>query len=419
MNSYDFNNIDHKPYIKQKSNNDNSLLKKPVAKKMHSSLYNPNISGDPCRVCGFDKNTGRNFGVISCSTCKAFFRRNGRNGSSLPPCRFDGKCAVNERTRRQCPKCRLAKCFAVGMQKDLIRTDEERAARLQLVKTNRLQRFEKSQQQMTSNLKKTLFQIDKSPLIHLPTSNDWIQLTNIRNAYEHFCLNQLLHAEDEREEYLNAQPIKCRLKEHSFLNVLNVHLTSLTAFFRTTIPAFSIGMNGNDRQWLIRTNLRYLLLFSSMDLMNINGNQLHFDETKACHNVYLYVYGQDLVDRATDLLFRLNNLIGFDNIISKMMQIILFLSPSLVTNSVSIVNSYQPSLETIRHIFHSQEEYTQMLWSYLIYRYGEIKAQKLFISIIGHVLEQQNYGADIDEILIERQPFSNLVYSLLTSFALD
>ena len=50
---------------------------------------------------------------------------------------------MNERTRRQCPTCRLTKCFAVGMQKDLIRTDEERAARLQLVKANRLQRQEK------------------------------------------------------------------------------------------------------------------------------------------------------------------------------------------------------------------------------------------------------------------------------------
>ena len=62
---------------------------------------------------------------------------------ALPPCRFGGQCPVNERTRRQCPTCRLSKCFAVGMQKDLIRTDEERAARLQLVKANRIQRQEK------------------------------------------------------------------------------------------------------------------------------------------------------------------------------------------------------------------------------------------------------------------------------------
>jgi hypothetical protein len=48
---------------------------------MDSNSSNRNLSNDPCRVCGFEKNTGRNFGVITCSTCKAFFRRNGRNGS--------------------------------------------------------------------------------------------------------------------------------------------------------------------------------------------------------------------------------------------------------------------------------------------------------------------------------------------------
>ena len=48
---------------------------------MQSHLSHRIPPGDPCRVCGFEKNTGRNFGVITCSTCKAFFRRNGRTGS--------------------------------------------------------------------------------------------------------------------------------------------------------------------------------------------------------------------------------------------------------------------------------------------------------------------------------------------------
>jgi hypothetical protein len=48
---------------------------------MHPNPLKQNLPSDPCRVCGFNQNTGRNFGVITCSTCKAFFRRNGRHSS--------------------------------------------------------------------------------------------------------------------------------------------------------------------------------------------------------------------------------------------------------------------------------------------------------------------------------------------------
>ncbi len=43
-------------------------------------------------------------------------------------------------SRRICNCCRLAKCFRVGMQKSLIRTDAERDARKRLVERNREQR---------------------------------------------------------------------------------------------------------------------------------------------------------------------------------------------------------------------------------------------------------------------------------------
>ena len=433
------------------------------------------VPGDPCRVCGFEKNTGRNFGVITCSTCKAFFRRNGRTGSvsrsrhralshldrharflqALPPCRFGGQCPVNERTRRQCPTCRLGKCFAVGMQKDLIRTDEERAARLQLVKANRVQRQEKlltavvatssssspshkylhhsSSHDVSVKRRATrmhvspfllqksgvnYFSLDQSSSSSPLSSTDWIKLTNIRSAYEHFCLNPILQAEEQREEYLAGQPIKCRLKEHTFISVLSIRLTSLVAFFRATIPTFSIDMNSNDRAWLVRTNVHYLLLFSTMDLMSINGNQIHFDAKRACHAVYLYVYGQDLLKRAEHLVKKLHYLIGFDPAISKLVQIILFLSPCLVTNRNS-EHFYQPSEKTIQHILQAQEHYINILWSYLTYRYGDAEAQRLLMAIVGQVLEQQQFGADVDQSLLERQPFANLVYTMFMSFSLN
>lgn len=426
MDTYNHDDMYHQ-FQKNSSYNNISMMINCAPKKMHSQVTQRISSGDPCRVCGFDKNTGRNFGVITCSTCKAFFRRNGRTGSALPPCRFGGKCPVNERTRRQCPTCRLAKCFAVGMQKDLIRTDEERAARLQLVKANRLQRQEKlltsspthksHERRSSQDLTYTNYlSIDKSPTPL--SSKDWIQLTNIRSAYEHFCLQPILRAEEQREEFLSGQPIKCRLKEHTFMNVLTVRLTSLVAFFRATIPSFSIDMNSNDRAWLVRTNLHYLLLFSSMDLMNVNDNQIHFDSKRACHAVYVHVYGQDLLTQAEYLIQKLNQLIGHDPPISKILQIILFLSPCLVTNYQT--NSYyQPSEETISHISQTQEQYLHILWSYLLYRYGEIDGLKLLTAILGQILEHQKFGAYADKVLFERQSFGNLVYSMLTTFSLN
>jgi hypothetical protein len=231
-------------------------------------------------------------------------------------------------------------------------------------------------------------------------------------------LYPILQAEEQREEYLSGQPIKCRLKEHTFMNVLTVRLTSLVSFFRATIPAFSIDMNSNDRAWLVRTNLHYLLLFSSMDLMSSNGNVVHFDSKKACYAVYVHVYGQDVLMRAEYLIQKLNNLIGFDPAISKIVQIILFLSPCLVTNYNSDYYYDLPSEKAICRIIQAQEQFINMLWSYLTYRYGDLEGQKLLMGIIGQVLEHQKFGADVDKILLERQPFANLVYQMLTSFAL-
>lgn len=39
-------------------------------------------------------------------------------------CRYDGHCEVNMLTRKVCAACRLAKCFAVGMNTDLIRKED-------------------------------------------------------------------------------------------------------------------------------------------------------------------------------------------------------------------------------------------------------------------------------------------------------
>ncbi|XP_041368868.1 nuclear hormone receptor HR96-like [Gigantopelta aegis] len=80
-----------------------------------------------CVVCG-DRALGYNFDVVSCESCKAFFRRNALKAKSFT-CSFDGNCKLDSHTRKFCSGCRLKKCLSSGMKKDWILSDEELSKR--------------------------------------------------------------------------------------------------------------------------------------------------------------------------------------------------------------------------------------------------------------------------------------------------
>lgn len=89
-----------------------------------------------CLVCG-DKALGYNFNAVSCESCKAFFRRNAHKTIRG---RCEGRCEVTVESRSFCKRCRLAKCFTVGMRKDMILNEEQKKQRKQKIITNKLRR---------------------------------------------------------------------------------------------------------------------------------------------------------------------------------------------------------------------------------------------------------------------------------------
>ncbi|XP_054153123.1 nuclear hormone receptor HR96-like isoform X2 [Oppia nitens] len=91
-----------------------------------------------CLVCG-DKAIGNNFDALSCESCKAFFRRNAIKTKELK-CHFDDNCHIDVLTRRFCKKCRLRKCFDIGMKKDWILSSEEKKERKKKIETNKKRR---------------------------------------------------------------------------------------------------------------------------------------------------------------------------------------------------------------------------------------------------------------------------------------
>ncbi|CAH8669739.1 unnamed protein product [Schistosoma rodhaini] len=78
-----------------------------------------------CIVCG-EPASGYNFDRLTCESCKAFFRRNAlKPRDKIKACNRGGGCAIEGNQRKHCPSCRLEKCLAVGMKRELILPPEK------------------------------------------------------------------------------------------------------------------------------------------------------------------------------------------------------------------------------------------------------------------------------------------------------
>mgnify|MGYP002378736526 CR=1 FL=1 len=83
-----------------------------------------------CQICGAFAQF-INYNVLSCSSCKIFFRRNGdRQQTKYFQCKFNNRCIININTRHRCPPCRLRKCLQFGMSTDLFRASRAKTLTL-------------------------------------------------------------------------------------------------------------------------------------------------------------------------------------------------------------------------------------------------------------------------------------------------
>nr|XP_039268852.1 probable nuclear hormone receptor HR38 [Styela clava]XP_039268858.1 probable nuclear hormone receptor HR38 [Styela clava] len=80
-----------------------------------------------CAVCG-DNAACQHYGVRTCEGCKGFFKRTVQKNSKYV-CLANKNCPVDKRRRNRCQYCRYQKCLAVGMVKEVVRTDHLKGRR--------------------------------------------------------------------------------------------------------------------------------------------------------------------------------------------------------------------------------------------------------------------------------------------------
>ncbi|NXT36965.1 NR4A1 protein, partial [Pelecanoides urinatrix] len=87
----------------------------------------PGAGEGRCAVCG-DNAACQHYGVRTCEGCKGFFKRTVQKNAKYI-CLANKDCPVDKRRRNRCQFCRFQKCLAVGMVKEVVRTDSLKGRR--------------------------------------------------------------------------------------------------------------------------------------------------------------------------------------------------------------------------------------------------------------------------------------------------
>ncbi|KAM6124193.1 LOW QUALITY PROTEIN: nuclear receptor subfamily 5 group A member 2 [Pterocles gutturalis] len=93
--------------------------------KMVNYSYDEDLE-ELCPVCG-DKVSGYHYGLLTCESCKGFFKRTVQNNKRYT-CIENQNCQI-DKTQKRCPYCRFQKCLSVGMKLEAVRADRMRGGR--------------------------------------------------------------------------------------------------------------------------------------------------------------------------------------------------------------------------------------------------------------------------------------------------
>lgn len=211
-----------------------------------------------CAVCG-DVAACQHYGVLTCEGCKGFFKRTVQKASKYT-CLGNKDCTVDKRRRNRCQFCRFQKCLAVGMVKEVVRTDSLKGRR------GRLPSKPKSPQEVP--LFPPMSTITALVRAHLDTSADKANLDFSQYNDSMVDKSQL---ESRVRDYIDGQ----------LLCMLNSSLDTLYAFMEK-IPGFN-ELNELDRKLLFQTSCLELFALRMAYRIKPGSNYIIL-----CNNIVLH-----------------------------------------------------------------------------------------------------------------------------------
>nr|QIS93421.1 steroidogenic factor 1 SF1 [Cynops orientalis] len=132
-----------------------------------------------CPVCG-DKVSGYHYGLLTCESCKGFFKRTVQNNKRYT-CTENQSCKIDKTQRKRCPYCRFQKCLNVGMRLEAVRADRMRGGRNKFGPMYKRDRALK--QQKKALIRANGFKLETVPQIVSPAQTEYTIPSNIHSIH--------------------------------------------------------------------------------------------------------------------------------------------------------------------------------------------------------------------------------------------
>ncbi|CAF0737321.1 unnamed protein product [Rotaria sp. Silwood1] len=363
-----------------------------------------------CVVCHGSAH-GYNFDAISCESCKAFFRRNALLNTDRLKCRRDGACEITLETRRRCKSCRLRKCFAVGMRKEWILTEEEKLNKKRRIEENRRLRSAHTNESLLlkDNFNETINSTEKYDLDlqNVVLNRNYIyssRSTSFRGNID-FIENVVTAFHDgfklNPTSYGWSYPLAKKITAlYQILNTKNTTALRLISFYKR-LSEFD-ALNEIDKVNLVKSNLHFIFFFHSSlgydPINDIYHEGIPSNDTPLYGSDIREAHGHDIYVRCTLIMRSLHSIVEMDRRIMQLTLVILLFSKGLS----HFINCQEPSLNNYQQVLHAQNIYVEQLWIFLEQHYGSIQTIRTFTTLINKCMLIQALFRDIHQDINEK-----------------
>ncbi|CAF4031230.1 unnamed protein product [Rotaria sordida] len=375
-----------------------------------------------CVVCGSIAR-GFNFGAITCMSCKIFFRRNAFTNLNSLYCHAKGNCEINQQTRKCCTYCRLLTCFRVGMKRQLFRLkqnnnnnnnikcsniDKQQHRKELPLELHLYQRTLTNQHMLTTN---SLFSrsIDRFRL----SNNDWLLLNQLSLNFDSLNYHIVSRAYEIYQQLLSVGilPLKMRVKASYIYDIMNTFVDTALEFIKS-IPQF-ISLPFLNKQALLIRNTRSLIIFYSYYQLNLKSIQsltqtpywkasldlILLPTTRCLHNEIKYHIGR--VSFSDPYLIKL------------ILVILAFSTNNMDHDDITVTHQLDEYYHTLV-LNNIQNIYVELMWKYMIHRFGESHTILHFCDIIQTILRMERviFGMDNSMMSFELKFYENIAKSI-------